>query len=52
MTVKVKKIILTPEIEKKLDNMSNDLLTKTAIYYEKYKYDISVRNKAEEILLV
>ncbi|ELY2018557.1 hypothetical protein SL053_002486 [Flavobacterium psychrophilum] len=43
-------IKLTPEIEKKLENMSTDLLTKTVIDYEKYKYDITVRNKAEEIL--
>lgn len=45
-----KNIMLTPEIEKKLENMSIDLLFKTVVYYEKYKYDISVRNKAEEIL--
>ncbi|WP_310555553.1 hypothetical protein [Flavobacterium sp.] len=45
-----KLVVLTPEIEKKLENMSTDLLSKTVIDYQKYKYDISVRNKAEEIL--
>lgn len=44
------KTILTPEIETKLENMSTDLLCKTVIDYEKYKYDIDVRNKAEQIL--
>lgn len=49
-TIENNLIILTPEIENKLENMSTDLLTKTVIDYEKYKYDITVRNKAEEIL--
>jgi hypothetical protein len=44
------KIILTLEIEKKLENMSTDLLSKTVIYYENYNYDISIKIKAEEIL--
>ncbi len=43
-------IMLTLAIENKLYNMSNDLLIKTVTDYKKYKYDISIKNKAEEIL--
>lgn len=47
---KSKKIMLTPEIENKLENMSNDLLYKTVVFYENYNYDFSIRNKAQDIL--
>lgn len=48
--MKIRKIVLTPDIEKKLEVMSDELLIKTVTYYQKYNYDVSVKNKASEIL--
>lgn len=47
---KKKEIMLSSEIEKKLERMDDDLLLKTMLFYKDFNYELKIKKKAEEIL--